>query len=273
MSKLNFFREIRKGIFVFVPLALLAGYSIHEASARRAGVLGQSQIGCSGPTSPGTPECHGAQSNATVVKFWTDSTGFGLGGSYLFTFSVSNPSERGAGLDISVDNGDTIFAAESSRDFQTFGSEATQLQPLLFTGDSSVWTFIYKPGKAGIRHLYGAGNAVNMNTLEDPTDHWDTTTYFINVETSGVNATTQELPIPTIYPNPCRGIVTLSSPALSGLATIEVSDASGRTILNEEIILGSRTPLDFSNLSAGSYFVSVKPKSGKPFSQHLIIQN
>jgi hypothetical protein len=86
MVSTSFFRTIRKGLFLILPLALIVGYSINKAMGTSTGVVGQSTIGCGGGS------CHGSQSAATVVKIYTSAAQILAGQTYVFTISVANPS-------------------------------------------------------------------------------------------------------------------------------------------------------------------------------------
>lgn len=269
------FRHIRKSLLLFIPLGLLAGYATHEAVAHYSGIIGYSQIGCSGPS------CHGFQSTNTVVSLYTNATQIEAGQTYVFKFSVANslstPKEVAAGCDIS-DSGGTLAVDGSGSGLVAAGGELTHNEPRDFTGDSAVWQFKYTaPKTPGIAHIYAVGNAVINNALEDMNsqfDHWngDTLTLYI-VPLNGVNpvSNTSSNAI-TVYPNPSHGLATLSSEGLSGPAQIQVSDAAGRTVLNETVIVGNETPLDFSSLPNGSYFMQVQPRNGQPFTRSIIIQ-
>jgi hypothetical protein len=166
----------RKSILVALPLMVIGAYAVHEANGNSGGVIGDSKAGCS---------CHGAQSANTVVTISTASTQIVAGQTYIFEFSVANPSEKGAGCDISVDNGAVLGVDGSNSGLQYVGSpynELTHTSPRAFTGDSAVWMFKYTaPTKTGTAHIYAAGNAVNLNGTDDDGDHWNTTVYSVNV--------------------------------------------------------------------------------------------
>jgi Secretion system C-terminal sorting domain len=156
MTSLSRFFSFRKSIFVLLPLLVLGAYAVHQADSEPGGITGYSKIGCS--------SCHGPRSTATVVKISTAATQIIAGGTYVFQFSVSNPSEFAAGCDISVDNGAVLGlnGTNSGLWIPSQTGELTHTEPLTFTGDSAVWTFTYTaPLTAGTDHIYAAGNAVD----------------------------------------------------------------------------------------------------------------
>ncbi|MDP4199422.1 MAG: T9SS type A sorting domain-containing protein [Bacteroidota bacterium] len=161
-------------VLLFSVFLFLAAYSVNQVIATSSGVIGQSRIGCSGLG------CHGAVSSATIVKIWTDSSSIVVGQTYIFHFSVANPSERGGGCDISVDNGAKL--ATSGTGLQLYSNELTHYSPRTFSGDSAVWTFKYTPTKTGTAHIYGAGNAVNLNGNADANDHSNITIFTLTVQ-------------------------------------------------------------------------------------------
>ncbi len=168
--------SLRKGILLIIPLVLLGSYALHEAIASSGGIVGQSKAGCGGYG------CHGTKSTATVISIYTDSSQIVAGKTYLFHLSVSNPSEAAAGCDISIDNAAKLSTYGYSSGLQYFVGELTHTSPRIFTGDSAVWLFNYTaPAKAGLAHIYVAGNAVNDNGTNDAGDHWNTAVETVNV--------------------------------------------------------------------------------------------
>ncbi len=263
------FRRIRKGLVVFIPLALLAGYSVHKATGYVFGITGASTIGCSSGGG-----CHGSQSSTTVVKIYTAAPQIVAGQTYVFSLSVANPSELGAGCDISVDKGGKLALNGSNSGLQSSSGELTHYPGArTFTGGSAVWTFQYTaPKTVGVAHIYAAGNAVNLDGRADAGDHWNTTVYPVTVVSAGVESSDKVESSISISPNPSRGRITISTPALSGPAAIEVSDAAGRTVFSETVMMGTETPLDLSHLQNGSYFLQVRPREGQSFTRSIVIE-
>ncbi len=259
---------MRQGSIICSVLAVAGGYSIHEAEGSSGGVVGLSKSGCS---------CHGSKSSATVVSVYTDSTQILAGHTYVFSLSVANPSEKGAGCDLSVDNGGVLALDGTNSGLQFYNGELTHVGPRTFSGDSSVWTFKYTAPKTnGVAHIYAAGNAVNLDGRADAADHWNTIVYDVNVVSpAGVEEPASAAPSISLYPNPSKGIVTLSSSGLSGPAAITVSDASGRMVHGESVTLSGETngetPLDLSSLHNGPYFLTVRASNGQSFTRSIVI--
>jgi hypothetical protein len=267
MSFSKLFFRIRKGFFLLLPLGLIASYAVHQASGYSSGVIGASTQGCS---------CHGSKSTATIVKIYTSAPQIIAGQTYDFTISVANPSEKGAGCDISTSKGGTLsINATESNLLQLYGGELTHTQTNVFSAgsDSAVWNFQYTaPKTPGVAHIYAAGNAVNHNGQADAGDHWNTVVDNITVvSAAGVASNADVASNLSMYPNPSRGPVTLSSTGLSGEAQIEVSDLSGRVVHTGSAVLNGETALDLSSLPNGPYFVSIHTADGKAFTRRVII--
>jgi len=80
----------------------------------------------------------------------------------------------------------------------------------------------------------------------------------ITVDIAEVNATSAGI---SVFPNPAKGIVNVSwNNGKAGVATITVSDITGRTVLNTTVDMTDAngvTKLDVSSLNAGIFLVSV----------------
>src|SRR5665213_4075591 len=194
MKFLSFFYRARKSVLLILPFLLLGSYALHEASARSAGITGQSGIGCGGYG------CHGTQSTATVISISTDATQIVAGQTYIFRLSVANPAEHAAGCDISADNGATLRTDSTGLYVDYSDGELTHRMPNPFAnasgkaGDSAVWLFKYiAPTKVGTAHIYVAVNAVNDDTYADAGDHWnlavDTLTVVVASVAKNANST------------------------------------------------------------------------------------
>lgn len=158
MTSPSLFFSFRKSVFVLLPILLLGAYAVHDAISEPGGITGCSKIGCS--------SCHGPGSTTTVVTLSTTATQIEAGKTYVFQFSVANPSESEAGCDISVDNGAVLGldGANSGLWIPSGSNELTHTQPQVFTGDSAVWSFTYTaPLTPGTAHIYAAGNAVDFD--------------------------------------------------------------------------------------------------------------
>lgn len=266
----HFFKKNRF-IFAVLPFLIVAAYSIHETSAHQSGEVGVSRSGCGGGG------CHGSKSTATVVSIYTDSPSIVVGHTYTFNISVANPNEAAAGCDITCDKGTLGLLGSNSGLWQpdiSYGyPDIVQYQENAFTGDSAEWQFTYTaPKTAGTVHIYAAGNAVNGDQAADGADHWNTKIDTLKVvAAAGVNEIASSSIENTLYPNPSTGKLTLASNE-SGLTKLTVSDAAGRTVLSQEIMLGAETPLDFSVLPRGAYFLTVHANNGTTFTKNFAIE-
>ncbi len=258
-------RRFLKFSFVVLPLLLLGTYSVHEVAANSAGIIGQSKVGCGGGG------CHGSKSSATVISLTTTATQIVTGQSYIFRLSVANPSEAGAGCDISVDNGAKL--GTSGTGLFAFNNELTHNGPRTFTGDSAVWNFKYTaPTKAGTAHIYVAGNAVNLNGTNDLGDHWNTLVYTVNVVSPAAVDQPANTVSVVVSPNPARGVFQISATGMSGSATAQLMDAAGRVILTKQIDLSQSSSIDASTLTRGSYFVMIQPEQGERIVRKVVLQ-
>jgi hypothetical protein len=181
MQFLSNFRFCKASLLIGF-FAVFGGYSIHEATGNAFGVVGKSKAGCGGYG------CHSPSAQtSTTITISTQATQILPGQTYLFTISVKNSNgiQQAAGCDISVDNSAklAINGNSSGLQYYGYGNELTHTSPSTFgTTDSAVWTFKYiAPLKGGTAHIYGAGNAVNLNGHADNGDLWNKTVYALTV--------------------------------------------------------------------------------------------
>jgi hypothetical protein len=262
----------------FVIVAILAAYVVRLSTAHVNGtnIGGASVSGC------GPSDCHGiAVSTTTTVHLWTDATTFTVGNTYQFhvTVSTTRPqTQNAAGCAVSVNNTATGLIADTSddvtaaqSDLRKFGSQLTHKSPRAFDGDSTTWTFRYKPSQPGSFTIYAAGNAARVdNNATD--DLWNKTSFPLTVdEPSGVDDPSDANSHLDIYPNPTSGPLVISSHDLKD-AVIRISDAAGHVVLNTQKSLSDNSSLDLSNFANGVYFVQVMPKNGTPLVKRIIVQ-
>ena len=61
-----------------------------------------------------------------------------------------------------------------------------------------------------------------------------------------------------IHPNPTSDFVSISFPSYTSSAKIEIADASGKIVLNKEIVINSSEyKLDTEGISEGIYYLSI----------------
>jgi len=80
--------------------------------------------------------------------------------------------------------------------------------------------------------------------------------------------------IATLFPNPAKGIFTISLNPQEVTATgirLEIIDITGKRI-HEEILSGIENKIDAARFSPGAYFVRLTTADGKSMSQRLIVQ-
>ncbi len=270
MKFLSVFSRTRKSVLLILPLLLVASYAVHDATGYSYGITGRSKIGCGGGG------CHGAQSPNTVISISSASTQLVAGQTYVFRISVANPNEKAAGCDISVDNGaklDTI--GRTSGLWSDYGStDLTHTMPQYFgSTDSATWTFKYiAPSKVGTAHIYAAGNAVNGDYAADAQDHWNLAVDTLTIAAAGVAPGAISSTDLRLFPNPSTtGRLTLVSSGLAGVASVAISDPTGKIVLRESLRLGGDSPLDLSALPNGIYFLSIRATDGQSFMRRIVI--
>jgi hypothetical protein len=77
----------------------------------------------------------------------------------------------------------------------------------------------------------------------------------------------------SIYPNPTKGMIQMNAAQELGNATISIINASGNVVFEtkQNILQGSNTLGNLSNLTSGIYMVLVTSDSGK-LSQRLVVE-
>lgn len=272
MKLRSVFLRKRNAFIVLTSILLLGTYAVHQVAANSGGVLGYSKIGCGLPSQDG---CHGTQSSNTAISISTDSSQILPGKTYVFRLSVTNPTEKGAGCNISVDNGAKLGVnGYNSGLWIPYGSgELTHNGPRTFTGDSAVWLFQYTaPTKVGTAHIFIACNAVDLNGTNDNGDHWNVKVDTLKIGAAGVTPTENSSATLEIFPNPSSsGRYILTTQGVSGVGDVTVSNASGTMVSRSQITLGTNEPLDLSALANGTYFVSVRTKDGGQWVKRVVV--
>jgi hypothetical protein len=279
------FSRIRKGFFIFLPLALLGGYAVHDAFSHYYGsdIAGYAEIGgCNFGSTSETP-CHGSVSPSTSIHFSTPSP-IVAGNTYLFTVTISNPdtADHYAGLDVDVDTPVVLDSIAGMNTFLTppFAGVSdeysiTHNTPKMLVGDSATWSFWYTaPTTPGVYPIYIDGNTVNGDSATaDTEDHWDSITDFINVVPSdGVTPSSFASAI-QVYPNPASNELFINDGIPSDEGSYALIDPSGRVVLNGgEIPLDGRHSANISSIAAGTYILSVQPQIGRAFSRSVVIR-
>jgi hypothetical protein len=283
------FRRIRKSFFLFLPLALLAGYSVHDAFSHYTGadVPGDAELGSCALGNP--LPCHaGPASSSTVIHLFTPSQIL-AGHTYIFRISVASldTADHAAGFDVDVDTPVTLDTIPGVNTFSTAPFPGisdewsiTHSVPQLFSAngvnsDSAVWSFLYTaPDSPGVYPIYLAGNAVNGDSATaDTEDHWNVAVQNITVLASDmVSPSSQSISV-QVFPNPASNELFINdgSAAVDGAYTI--TDPAGRVMLyGRQLPLDGAHSIDISHLAAGAYLLSVQPRMGPSFSRCIVIR-
>ena len=249
---------------------------MHEAVSSSTGEIGASKTGCGSGGG-----CHSlSKSASTVVTISSTTPEIVAGKTYIFSLSVKNSNgiQQAAGCDISIDNGTNgakLAVNGAGSGLQFAASELTHTSPRVFTGDSAVWTFKYTaPKNPGTAHIYAAGNAVNLNGINDFGDLWNTTVSTLTiVSAASVTSNPESTPDISVSPNPSSGRFTISPTQLEGPATIEVVDGAGREVFEQQKVeLRTDYSVDLRSLPSGTYLLWVRPQGGQPFERKIVIE-
>lgn len=292
MKLSTLFRHIRKGILLFFVLALLAGYSVHDALSHYDGILiaGYAQAGgCNAGAGPGAT-CHGNSSPTTVLHLYTPSQ-IVAGHTYRLTLSVANPNpvDVAAGFDVDVDTPamlNTISGTNNTIQVAPFPGIAPELYsishliPQWFNtngvhSDSAVWSFQYTARPtAGIDTLFVAGNAVNGDSaVPSDSDFWDSVTVYLNVVSSDGVAPSSPSGAAQVYPNPTSNAIYINDDMLADEGSYTLTDPVGRVVLyGREFPLDGSHSVDVSRIATGAYILNVQPHMGKAFTRSIVIQ-
>jgi hypothetical protein len=284
------FRHIRKGLLLFFVLALLAGYSVHDALSHYDGILiaGVAEYGGCNYGSTLQQPCHGNSSPTTVIHLYTPSQ-IVAGHTYTLTLSVINPNpvDIEAGFDVDVDTPamlDTILGMNTASlaplAYVDEYSSITHAIPQLFkvngvNSDSAVWSFQYTARPtAGIDTLYIAGNAVNGDSaMSNDSDNWDSVTEYINVVSSDGVAPSTRAGVIQVFPNPASNAIYINDDILADEGSYTLTDPAGRVVLRgSEFPLDGSHSVDISHIAAGAYILNVQPHIGKAFSRSIVVQ-
>ncbi len=90
------------------------------------------------------------------------------------------------------------------------------------------------------------------------------------VDTSTASATSFENSGFSLYPNPSKNSITISSTEASFAKQIQIFDVSGKLLISKEVSQNKRNTIDVTSLSNGVYIVNVTTTDGKNYSSKLI---
>jgi hypothetical protein len=287
------FRRIRKSLFVVLPLALLAGYAVHDALSHYRGVAYcavplQQDPGCNATATP-TDACHGAvPSPVTVIHVLMPDTIY-AGNTYIVRISVANPDpiDVAAGFDVDIDSPamlDTVagmitFLSDSLPPFLSWW-DIHHTAPQSFTmngpnSDSAVWSIQYTARPTpGFDTFYVDGNAVDGDSASPSIhDHWDSLTQIVTVlPAPSIVTPALSSNVLQVYPNPASNEIFINDGIPTYVGTYTLTDASGRVVLyGRQFPLDGSRSIDISSIAAGAYFLNVQPRMGRTFTRSVAI--
>lgn len=149
--------------------------------ANRNGITGRSNIGCA--------DCHGNQSQNTVVTVDGPRT-VQRGATVAYTVIIAHQNNNAGGFNAAIrgDNGNagTLIAGAGSR---LQGGELTHIQPKNKEGADIRFPFQWTaPQTHGVYALTAAGNAVNLDQQSSAADNWNLSGT-INITVNGATFT------------------------------------------------------------------------------------
>ena len=89
---------------------------------------------------------------------------------------------------------------------------------------------------------------------------------------SSVKTTASEKTSLELYPNPSRGLITVSIPSMVGNSILHISNTLGVIVFEKNLRNSSTTTLNLTGLSGGVYFVRVISSSGQSWGGHVVRQ-
>ena len=90
------------------------------------------------------------------------------------------------------------------------------------------------------------------------------------VDTSTASATSFENSGFSLYPNPSKNSITISSSEASFAKQIQIFDVSGKLLISKEVSQNKRNTIDTTSLSIGVYIVNVTTIDGNNYSSKLV---
>ncbi|MBB6370188.1 T9SS type A sorting domain-containing protein [Chryseobacterium shigense] len=145
----------------------------------------------------------------------------------------------------------TEFALEQDYDFMYVYNGPSTASPLFANGNNLTGSTI--PGPFTSTHSSGA---ITVRFVSDPgvTDNGWKATFSCNV--LGVDEVGKNENIVSIYPNPAKNMIIISSK--DGLKSYKIYDEAGRLVMSASSLKGNKHEVNISSVLAGNYIVTIE---------------
>jgi hypothetical protein len=262
---------------VSILALIIAGLSISFSPMYKIGVAGF--VGS--PDESNCTDCHGGIPNSGKGSLNISSPTltdwkYKPGQTYEINVTVAQPGITlfGFALEALTDAGTDAGTLESIDNTQTHLDSSdvsgTMRKNMIHsfnagkTNDSHTFTFKWKaPSKdIGPITFYSAGNAANANNLKTG-DAIYTTSQVVNPSSVGIsNEQATNLTV-QLFPNPTEDKLTIDA-EVNDRMIVSIFDLHGKLLLRKENVF-SKSFMDVSDLSAGTYFTKIETTSGVTF--------
>lgn len=145
----------------------------------------------------------------------------------------------------------TEFALEQDYDFMSIYNGPSTASPVFANGNNLTGSTI--PGPFTSTHSSGA---ITVKFVSDPgvTDNGWKVNFSCNV--LGVNDVTKNDNIITVYPNPAKNMIVISSKDV--LRSYTIYDEAGRLVMSASSLKGNKQEVNVSSIQTGNYIVTVE---------------
>ncbi|MES2559668.1 MAG: immunoglobulin-like domain-containing protein, partial [Bacteroidota bacterium] len=90
------------------------------------------------------------------------------------------------------------------------------------------------------------------------------------VEVTGISELSSNSSL-SIYPNPSKGLFTITNKTNSNISAVQVMDAVGKTVYTKPA-QSAEVTVDLTTVNKGLYFVIIKDESGKEYSSKIMVE-
>lgn len=145
----------------------------------------------------------------------------------------------------------TEFALEEDYDFMSIYNGPSTASPVFANGNNLTGSTI--PGPFTSTHSSGA---ITVKFVSDPgvTDNGWKVNFSCNV--LGVNDVTKNNNMITVYPNPAKNMIVISSKDV--LRSYTIYDEAGRLVMSASSLKGNKQEVNVSSIQTGNYIVTVE---------------